>query len=156
MTRIKTRGGLIGVAALLAASMLLVSGCANKAGASDTPAAGTISVDVGEGSGGMYINLSAASADAGTVTFTVSNTGTVEHEFVVLSTDLAAADLPFDASANEAEEEGAGVTPVDEIGSIMPGEVKTLTVDLPAGHYALICNLPGHYQAGMRADFTTH
>jgi len=156
MTRFKTRGGLIALAALLAAFMLLVSGCANKAGASDTASAGTITVDVGEGSGGMYINLSATSADAGTVTFTVSNTGTVEHEFVVLSTDLAAADLPFDASANEAEEEGDGVTPVDEIGSIMPGEVKTLTVDLPAGHYALICNLPGHYQAGMRADFTTH
>ncbi len=25
---------------------------------------------------------------------------------------------------------------------------------LKKGHYALICNLPGHYQGGMHADFT--
>jgi uncharacterized cupredoxin-like copper-binding protein len=156
MTTIKTRGGLIGLAALLAAFMLLVSGCANKASASDTAAAGTIAVDLGEGSGSMYLTPAVSSTDAGSVTFTVTNSGAAEHEFVVLSTDFAAADLPFDAAASEAEEEGDGVTPVDEIGSILPGETKTLTVDLPAGHYVLICNLPGHYQMGMRADFTTH
>jgi uncharacterized cupredoxin-like copper-binding protein len=25
---------------------------------------------------------------------------------------------------------------------------------LPAGHYVLICNIDGHYRAGMHADFT--
>ncbi len=34
------------------------------------------------------------------------------------------------------------------------GESKTLELDLEAGKYALVCNLPGHYAAGMFADFT--
>jgi len=29
-----------------------------------------------------------------------------------------------------------------------------LTVDLKAGKYLLICNVPGHYGAGMWAEFT--
>jgi uncharacterized cupredoxin-like copper-binding protein len=28
-----------------------------------------------------------------------------------------------------------------------------LTIDLAAGHYAIVCNLPGHYAAGMHVDF---
>lgn len=27
-------------------------------------------------------------------------------------------------------------------------------MSLPAGHYVLLCNLPGHYAGGMRADLT--
>ncbi|MGN6187886.1 MAG: sulfocyanin-like copper-binding protein [Conexibacter sp.] len=39
--------------------------------------------------------------------------------------------------------------------SLAPGTTKQLVVkDLKAGHYALVCALPGHYQAGMYADFT--
>ena len=39
-------------------------------------------------------------------------------------------------------------TPIDA------GRTKTLTLTLKPGHYALICNLPGHYRAGQFADFT--
>jgi uncharacterized cupredoxin-like copper-binding protein len=28
-----------------------------------------------------------------------------------------------------------------------------LTVDLAAGSYVLLCNLPGHYESGMRTAF---
>lgn len=28
------------------------------------------------------------------------------------------------------------------------------TLDLPAGRYELICNLPGHYAAGMYTELT--
>jgi uncharacterized cupredoxin-like copper-binding protein len=31
--------------------------------------------------------------------------------------------------------------------------VMMLTLDLTPGHYAVVCNLPGHYAAGMRQDF---
>ena len=34
------------------------------------------------------------------------------------------------------------------------GERKRLTLNLSAGHYALICNIGQHYAAGMRRDFT--
>ena len=49
----------------------------------------------------------------------------------------------------EADEAGN----VGEIGDLQPGQAKTLTLPLKPGHYALICNLPGHYKAGQHADF---
>ena len=48
----------------------------------------------------------------------------------------------------EASEKGAK----GEIEEIAPGETKSLTLTLQKGHYALVCNLPGHYKAGMRAN----
>jgi uncharacterized cupredoxin-like copper-binding protein len=33
-----------------------------------------------------------------------------------------------------------------------PGTQKMLTIDLPTGHYAVVCNLPGHYAMGMHQD----
>ena len=47
----------------------------------------------------------------------------------------------------EASEKGAK----GEIEDIAPGTTKSLTLTLQKGHYALVCNLPGHYKAGMRA-----
>jgi len=44
-----------------------------------------------------------------------------------------------------------------EIASLQPGASKTLVIKkLAAGHYALVCALPGHYQGGMFADFTVN
>src|SRR2546425_1192379 len=35
-----------------------------------------------------------------------------------------------------------------------PGQTKPLVITLLPGHYALMCNLPGHYRMGMHQDFT--
>ena len=32
---------------------------------------------------------------------------------------------------------------------MQPGATKALTLDLKPGTYLLVCNLPGHYAAGM-------
>jgi uncharacterized cupredoxin-like copper-binding protein len=69
------------------------------------------------------------------------------HEFVVLRTDKSAASL---LKGSEADETGN----VGEIPGVAPGQTKTLTLTLKQGHYALICNLPGHYKAGQHADLT--
>jgi uncharacterized cupredoxin-like copper-binding protein len=84
---------------------------------------------------------------AGHVTFRVHNAGTMRHEFVVLRTDK-----PADAllRGNEASEAGN----VGELPGLAPGATKTLRLNLKAGHYALICNMAGHYMAGQRIDFT--
>ena len=82
---------------------------------------------------------------AGGVAFKVRNAGSIKHEFVVLRTDKKASDL---LKGNEADEAGN----VGEIGNIPPGQTKTLSLNLKAGHYALICNLPGHYKLGQHAD----
>jgi uncharacterized cupredoxin-like copper-binding protein len=91
---------------------------------------------------------SAKKVAPGKVTFTVSNAGQLAHEFVVLSTRTPAAKLPTSAMA--AKETGR----VGEIARLVPGARKTLTLTLRPGHYALICNLPGHYKAGQLADLS--
>jgi uncharacterized cupredoxin-like copper-binding protein len=87
-----------------------------------------------------------AEVASGAVTFDVVNGGTIEHEMVVIKTDKGAANLATDG---EADETGA----VDEI-VLAASESGDLKVDLEPGAYALVCNLPGHYAAGMYADFT--
>ena len=38
---------------------------------------------------------------------------------------------------------------------VNPGQTKVETYDLPAGTYSLICDIPGHKEAGMTATLTT-
>jgi uncharacterized cupredoxin-like copper-binding protein len=85
---------------------------------------------------------------AGKVTFTVSDKGDMQHELVVIKTSKSASKLPV--SGNRASDKGA----VGEVEDIAGGKSKKLTLNLKAGHYVLICNLPGHYKGGMRSDFT--
>ncbi len=40
-----------------------------------------------------------------------------------------------------------------EVSDLGPGRDDTLTLNLKPGHYALICNLPGHDAAGMYTNF---
>jgi uncharacterized cupredoxin-like copper-binding protein len=84
---------------------------------------------------------------AGKTTFTVHNGGQIKHEFVVIRTDKPASSLLKGAEADETGNVG-------EIPDLPSGSTKTLSLDLKAGHYALICNLPGHYKAGQHADLT--
>ena len=85
-------------------------------------------------------------ARVGTVTFTVKNTGKIEHEFIVVRTSKPAGSLLKGAEADETGSPG-------EIGSVKAGQTKKLSLKLRAGHYALLCNLAGHYKAGQFADF---
>jgi uncharacterized cupredoxin-like copper-binding protein len=98
----------------------------------------------------MYMTIDPTTVPAGTVTFTVVNEGVKKHEFVILSTDVMAGDLPL--KGDEVVEDD--YTAIDEIGDLPPGETQTLTVELEPGHYALICNLKGHVRMGMYADIT--
>ena len=75
-------------------------------------------------------------APPGTVTFTVKNTGKLEHEFVVVRTARPAGSLLKGAEASE-------VGAVGEIGSVKPGQSKKLALKLRVGHYSLLCNIEG-------------
>ena len=93
------------------------------------------------------------SASAGEVTFDVTNDAEQTHEFVVFQTDLAPDQLPT-GEGGDVDEAGEGVELVDEIEDIEGGSTQSLTVNLDAGSYVLICNLPGHYGQGMNTGFT--
>lgn len=88
-----------------------------------------------------------ASAPPGPVTFVVRNAGKLEHEFVVLKTKLGPARLP--QRGTKAAEPGR----VGKIAPFDPGTTKRLTLNLKAGRYVLICNVPTHYKAGQRSAF---
>ena len=94
-----------------------------------------------------------ASAEARHVTFRVANEGTQDHEFVILVTDLPPDELPTTEEA-VVDTAADGVEQRSELEAFPPGESATLTVTLDPGSHVLICNLPGHYQLGMRAAFT--
>ena len=85
-------------------------------------------------------------APVGRVRFVVTNIGKMEHEFVVIKTAKPAGNL---LKGNEANETGA----VGELDGVKPGNARVLVLNLRRGHYALICNLPGHYRTGQFADF---
>src|SRR5207342_3131787 len=94
------------------------------------------------------ITVDPDSASAGDVTFDITNDSGQTHEFVVFNTDLAPDQLPTD-EGGDVDEAGEGVEHVDEIEDIEAGSTESLTVNLDAGSYVLICNLPGHYSQGM-------
>lgn len=122
--------------------------------AAPAAATGPVQASLGDGPGGppnagaMWIGLSRSSTVAkGKVTFNVNNVGRLVHEFVVIKTDKPANGLGTGSRVPEAGNVG-------ETGDVQAGASKTLNVKLAPGHYALICNIPNHYAAGMHADFT--
>ena len=73
---------------------------------------------------------------------------TIAHEMLVFHTDLAPSALPM--KDGDVDEEGAGVNKVSDGDNIDPGASQTRDVDLTApGTYLLVCNIAGHFHAGM-------
>lgn len=100
------------------------------------------------------------SAGAGDVTFEIENAGPDDvHEFVVIKTDLDPAELPT-GDDGSVDEEGEGMEVIGEVEDVEVGASESLTVNLEAGSYALICNIfdadenESHYQEGMHTAFT--
>jgi uncharacterized cupredoxin-like copper-binding protein len=91
---------------------------------------------------------SKSSVKAGRVTFVATNDSPAGHELVVIKTRLKAAKLPISNAV--ADQKGA----VGELPDVEPNRTQRLTLTLAPGHYALICNVTGHYAAGMHVDFT--
>jgi uncharacterized cupredoxin-like copper-binding protein len=90
-----------------------------------------------------------ATVPAGRVSFAIKNVGMAVHELLVASTDLKADALQV--SGEEVDE--TRLTILGQVDDIALRATPTLEVDLDAGHYVLICNIEGHYAAGMHTDF---
>ncbi len=154
-----TRSRVFPLVAIALAIPAFVSGCSstskNSTVASTTTTSSTAAAAKATGPiaikmTDMAIAPANSAAAAGDVTFDVTNDGKQMHEIVVIKTDKMAADLgPADAEGQVSETGSQG-----ETGDMEAGASKTLTLKLDKGHYALICNIPGHYAAGMYADLT--
>ena len=133
-----------GVALVLTCGALALASCGGDSG---------LKVELNE----YTVSVTPASVDSGETTFSVENVGGVIHEFVVLKTDLASADLPL-SDDGSADEEGSGIELIGEIEDITAESSAELTVDLEPGSYVLFCNVVDgslvHYQEGMHTSFT--
>ena len=166
--------GLAGVIALAAASTVAIAAWGGAFGnaprapdgaCSAPPLAGSV-VDVeltnmgrammGNGMGGMMrVLVNRHNVTSGTVSFRVVNTGSLVHELLVLPLDagqrVGQRNVGADARVDESASVGEASNSCGEGGGdgINPGSISWVTLQLAPGNYELLCNLPGHYAAGM-------
>jgi uncharacterized cupredoxin-like copper-binding protein len=115
-----------------------------------TPVPGAISVTLHDSP--FQVTADPASVAAGSVTFSVTNTGSIIHNFNVIKTELDPAKLPIDSTGFLVD-----VTQVDVVQKgkeLDPKASEAVTAQLQPGKYVLICNIATHYQSGMRVAFT--
>jgi cytochrome c oxidase subunit I len=110
----------------------------------------TVDVELGEDAGKLYVRTSVPQVEAGTVTFAVTNVGAMLHELVVLRTDVPADELP-QADGGKVQEPGR-IAAVPDLAGGAP--TAYVTLDLEAGSYVLLCNVPGHHALGQSLEFT--
>jgi hypothetical protein len=97
----------------------------------------------------------------GPIEITVENDGELEHELLIIQTDIAADDLP--TKDDGSIDEGApGVEVKREIEDISSGDRTGRTYELDPGSYVFACNIVSdvdgeeisHYANGMATGFT--
>ena len=89
---------------------------------------------------------------AGDLTLSVENQGNLIHNLRVIRTDLNADQLPLDATGFMVDEENLNV--ILSVADLRSGDSEDSDVTLEAGGYVLLCNIPGHYDSGMRIAIT--
>ncbi len=100
----------------------------------------------------MGIKTDPASVPAGDVTFNVTNSSKdTIHEMIVMYLADPTKPLPYIDNESRVDEDKAGDK--GEVSELDPGKSGSLTVNLQPGKYLLICNVPGHYAAGMWTEF---
>ena len=112
--------------------------------------------------GAMRLSADHATVQHGTVSFLVTNGGSITHEMVVLplpgsqvvGTRPIGGDAKIDETGSRGEKsntcgEGAGQ-------GILPDASSWVSVTVEPDRYKLVCNFPGHYAAGMYTQLTVN
>ncbi|WP_417422503.1 cupredoxin domain-containing protein [Halomonas sp.] len=123
----------------------------------------TISLEAGD----MWFDPEALEMAAGEVVkFEVTNTGNLEHEFVIGSKEaqeehrqmlLNMANGGGHDMSNMSHGDGHDMASMNMAGiTIAPGETGTLLWSVPdnVNELEYACNIPGHYESGMYGNFT--
>ena len=168
---------IMGLALIMGLGVLAGCGGSSKGGSNTTVStSGGVTVPSGTGTtvnvvvsdtaglaGSMTLVATPASVPAGDVTFVVKNTGTIDHEMVVLKSSVAFDQLPVTYGGDPPAPVASGADKVSEAGNVgetgdpnlKPGVTRTFTIkNMVAGSYVLVCNIAKHYPKGMRAGFT--
>jgi uncharacterized cupredoxin-like copper-binding protein len=158
----------------------LVAGCSSSSKSSSKPTTAattattapaasvgtTVNVTVGDTKGlgaPMTLTADVNGVPAGDVTFIVTNSGTIDHEMVVLQTGTPFDKLPVVDGGDPPAPVASGANKVSEdhnVGetgdpNVKAGGTRTFTIkNMKPGSYALVCNIAQHYGLGMRAAFT--
>ena len=105
------------------------------------------------GGGMMSIRADQTSFKAGKITFDVTNySRSLIHELLLVAVDSPDAPLPYDYQAGRVVEDQ--VKSLGETGELQPNQTKVVTFDLAPGSYLLVCNVAGHFAAGMVTPIT--
>jgi uncharacterized cupredoxin-like copper-binding protein len=127
---------------LFFALAILANACTQ--GMEPLPADVNVTVDLKE----YAVTLGVATIKAGTIKFGIRNNGTMVHDFDLYKTDLPLDKLPVDGGSAKVKMDGL----VKQMINIAANRSTTISADLAAGRYVIICNVAGHYQLGMRAE----
>lgn len=100
----------------------------------------------------MGLQVSPGTVPAGLVEFIVKNEGQKPHELVIFKNNLLSQQLPI--KGGNLDEESKGLKHIGGIvqSKLKSGATQTLKLNLTSGRYLLVCNQPGHVQAGMKAE----
>jgi uncharacterized cupredoxin-like copper-binding protein len=77
--------------------------------------------------------------------------GAIDHELGIIRTNTPSNSLPLNGAKIDEGNVGeimARINP-EELGA---GEYSQVATTLESGVYVLVCNIPGHYSAGMYAN----
>ena len=108
--------------------------------------------------GMMRIFANPATVPAGPVSLRARNTGMMIHEVMVLPLGTGRSPGQLAIGANGQVDESASLAEAarscgpDDGDGILPATTGWTTVTLPPGRYELLCNIAGHYAAGMYTE----
>ncbi|MCA1840001.1 MAG: sulfocyanin-like copper-binding protein [Actinomycetota bacterium] len=133
--------------------LILMAGCSSSAPTTGSAKSISRNNALGIALSDFAINGAKPTVSGGTYSVSISNAGKVQHELLVFKSDLTPDQYPL--KDGDVAEDGQGVSLISDGDNINPGEHQSRVVNLKApGKYLFVCNLPGHFKAGMHAEFT--
>ena len=110
-------------------------------------------IEDGEGGGAMSLTVDQPTVKAGEVVFQVHNDAmTEEHEMVLVK--LKSIDQQVAVPQGKHRVDEHQLKSLGEVSELKPGADGSLKAKLSPGSYLLLCNIKGHYEAGMHATLT--